>query len=297
MKNERIEQFLEITCRFVGYEERANDIRDELEDHIISKIEEYKGEGYTYEEAVDKALVDMGEAEKLSEQYKIAIPNRRVKYIVTVFLGLLSCISIAIIQNRLKGRFWGIVSLVFYILGYLILLMPIVKAQSAYNKYLKENPLFFIQVTNNPALRVGKNVIKIICFIGMVLMITLSYSEYASGVSIRESVIANLDIIPIAIVFPLVISIIFDMSGAVVYKEGMLLPTCFVKWDNILGYRWNRNYSGGEAYYMLQLKLKKENGKANKLFPRIANLYVGHYQMQQIEKIMASKKVPYCTYM
>lgn len=70
IENNTIENFLQSACSFISTEEKAKDMKDELEDHIYSYIEEYTQDGISSNAATNMALKQMGDPDILSKIYK-----------------------------------------------------------------------------------------------------------------------------------------------------------------------------------------------------------------------------------
>ena len=67
MVSQKIDKFLEITLSYIKYPFAKKDIKMELEEHILDKIDYYIETGYEREEAENQAIEDMGDPEEIGE--------------------------------------------------------------------------------------------------------------------------------------------------------------------------------------------------------------------------------------
>lgn len=65
MDNKRVEDFLENICNQISQEEVAKEVYLEMKDHVETMAEEYIEDGIEKEEAIEKALYNMGDPTKI----------------------------------------------------------------------------------------------------------------------------------------------------------------------------------------------------------------------------------------
>ncbi len=71
-KNVSIKKYIDTACGYIPYKKLRNRIRQELSDHIADMLDDYINICGDYTEAVEKALLDMGNPEELGKELKLA---------------------------------------------------------------------------------------------------------------------------------------------------------------------------------------------------------------------------------
>ncbi len=92
--NEKIQSYINKVCSQIKLREAHSEIKVELETHILERYEEFLEEGFSQEEALDKAIVQMGSATDVGKQFaKIHKPRPEwsvlVLSVLFVSLGIL----------------------------------------------------------------------------------------------------------------------------------------------------------------------------------------------------------------
>lgn len=221
--------------------------------------------------------------------------NKRLTYILILIVFMGSCIGIAFMQQGL--RFFQDISMICYCLAAIILLVTFIKSQIMDIRHAKQRPLMCIQVINNLAVKKGRRVKRIICFCGTILVLLCIYCDWRYGIGLMESIKDSSDLIINLGIWFLILSTAYNLDEINVYEDGILSLMYFAKWSNIIGYKVQRYPNKKGDSYALQLKLKKKNAKKQALFPKIITIWVEQEQIAQIEKLMETKNIPYCTYM
>ncbi|QIB26615.1 permease prefix domain 1-containing protein [Caloranaerobacter azorensis] len=62
MDNDKIKNYIKEVCKYIREDDVIEDIKNELNDHILTMTEDYIKAGYSKDESVDKAIKQMGDA-------------------------------------------------------------------------------------------------------------------------------------------------------------------------------------------------------------------------------------------
>jgi len=125
IKDSKIDAYINKICSHVRYKQAHNEIRDEFLDHLQEKTEEMVADGMEEKEAIEKSLLEMGDAEvigkQLNESHK-AVPEVGIILLTTSlsFIGLLTIYFI--VTNGIFSNvsiFYK--NMVFNIVGYIIM--------------------------------------------------------------------------------------------------------------------------------------------------------------------------------
>ena len=102
--NQKVNIYMDTVCSCVKFREAHNEIRSEIETHLIDTVEEHVKEGSSREEAIDMTIKQMGDpldlGRKLNEVHRPK-PEWSVLTLVLIF----STIGMAIIYTRNSGLF------------------------------------------------------------------------------------------------------------------------------------------------------------------------------------------------
>lgn len=142
----KIEKYIEEVCEMIKNRRVHENIKDELIDHIESIIGDYKDVGLTEEEAIDKALMQMGSSEvvgrDLNEVHK-AVPDWMLLGMTGLFI-LVGIFTLGFIQKNnalaLSSYFNFLGKTIIYAFGGIILAAFLLKIDyrkfKKYSKYL-----------------------------------------------------------------------------------------------------------------------------------------------------------------
>lgn len=104
LDNQKVNIYMDTVCSCVKFREAHNEIRREIETHLIDTVEEHEKEGISREEAIDMTIKQMGDpldlGRKLNEVHRPK-PEWSVLTLVFIFLT----IGMAIIYTRNSGLF------------------------------------------------------------------------------------------------------------------------------------------------------------------------------------------------
>lgn len=125
INNSKIDEYINEICSYVRYKQAHDEIKAELLDHFEEKLEDQMKEGLEENELVEKALLEMGDAEfigkQLNESHKSA-PELGI-ILLTIMLSFIGMFSIYfIVTNGIySNRSIFYKSAGFNILGYFII--------------------------------------------------------------------------------------------------------------------------------------------------------------------------------
>lgn len=112
-QNYKIQEYVDMVCAQIKYSEVHEDIKSELENHIVEMTEEYISQGISEGEAIDKALCQMGDAvtigRQLNETHK-ARPEWSLLVLTVLFVSF-GLITIYFIET--KGALYSAPSSMF----------------------------------------------------------------------------------------------------------------------------------------------------------------------------------------
>ncbi len=285
LQEKRIEEFLESACRFVSTEERANDIQDELRDHISNYIEEYRKEGMDYEEATNEALKQMGDPKILRELYKEKIlPKKKFKLIV---IGILYAILIysVVIGNIKYAISYPIVAIALSIVvfSYTVIIRDFRTANKLRKSLSDKNALFYIQNHKDSSIwtTFPKSQLQGMCLLTAILNFTLLIiGDGAIKTVLGFSVNALLFLVMMIINLPIAV----DKEVSIIYEDGIFICDEFISWDKIDGYRWNLQTFMGKSYRFIEFKKKGKILNAT-------HASVSDYQVSLIDEVLNTKNI------
>jgi hypothetical protein len=67
-RTDKINEYIDAVCSEVNFHEAHNEIRMELENHITELAEEYIDSGLSIDEAINKSIIQMGDAAVVGKQ-------------------------------------------------------------------------------------------------------------------------------------------------------------------------------------------------------------------------------------
>lgn len=262
-ENKNIQRFLQSACRFISTEERAIEIQDELRDHIYSYIEEYIEDGMGEEDATNMALKNMGDPNTLSKTYRDKTYRYRRLLHVSLIILLLSINAFSMIAyDRINGTNISITLffIIFINISFGLYTIGLIKTFKKDKELSKIEPIFYIQsykysTWDEKAIRCGQ--VLLIAISSLILINYIGNLDSRSPDAL-SNFLSTVDYITILLYFTIFISIYSPKSkNAIVYTEGILTYQSFMPWNNIQGYRLDKELIKGKTYYSLVFSLKK----------------------------------------
>lgn len=143
--NNEITSFCEEVCKYVSFKESHESLKEEVSLHINEKIDFYMCEGYSKNDALNKAIIDMGDPREIGIQFNKVYKGLVPWNILIGILGL-SIIGLLIIFNLgksiyINGGALGLKHIVSLCLGIGIIY---IMYNINYTIIFKQNNLFYI---------------------------------------------------------------------------------------------------------------------------------------------------------
>lgn len=287
-----IENFLQSVCRFVSTEERAQDIQDELRDHIDSYIDEYTRDGMDIEDATSKALKQMGDPYTLSTSFKDTISKKNRIFIASL-LGFFMIILLSLDIYAYMANIYTFVDAfihVIFITCCIPLINLLIKTSKKSKKLYKEDPLFYIQSYKESTwYESAFKPIKWLIIISFVINLIPDF-EFITKNGILFNNLSTITILIMDLI--LIIGLYFCPKAQknIVYPEGILTFESFIPWDKIAGYRWVKEHSKNKVIYSIELKFKKKSS-SHKYSLRGQLIKVSSYQINLIDEVLKSNNI------
>lgn len=263
-KNELINTFLESVCKYITTEERAKEIQDELRDHIYSYIEEYKANGIGEEEAVKMALNNMGDPNALSKNYKDKGSNfKRALYtFLIIFVLLINSISM-VLYDKIEGinMYSTLFIIIFVDLSFAMYTVDIIKSYKKEKELLNIDPIVYMKsykqsTWDEKAIKCGQILLFFISLLTFVPLVGNLNNPKTS--QIVSDLLWGIDCTTICLYAIICLSSISPKGkNAAIYTEGILTFQYFISWDNIEGYRVDREKIKGKDYYSFVFSFKE----------------------------------------
>lgn len=164
-------------------------------------------------------------------------------------------------------------------------------------KYRNIQPLMKLTVANITAVKRFRKGLKVAFGIWLFFIVLMIWADFKDGVSLVEDIIENGYTLMNWGFLAVLLSISYNLNETDIYEEGVLSLVHFSKWENIVGYRWQKYPNKKGDSYALQLKLKKSNSKKESIFSGALTIWVEDEQRPEIIKLMEEKHIPHRTYM
>lgn len=290
-KESTVDKFLQSVCRFVSTEERAQDIKDELKDHIESYIYEYTNDGFSVEEATSKALMQMGDPDTLSTDFKDKISNKNRIFTISLFLFFITSLSLTTIYayiNNIYSTVDLLMNMVIFV-TYTPFIFGTIRAYKKGKTLSKKEPIFHIQ--NYKESNCSEIVLKVIkwFFIISIALTILAFLADFKDVPKNEILKETFDMIHILNLY-IICTILFSClspkkQNNIVYDEGILTFENFIPWDNISSYRWTKEHSKGKVINSIELKFKFGRSYTQRI------IKVSSYQMNLVDEVFKSNNI------
>lgn len=142
----RIEDYLRLVTGQIRCKKACPCVEKELEDHIMDQMEVYVKDGMDEEEALDKAILEMGDPVEVGVEFD-RIHRPQMSWGMVLAVGILGILSV-VLQYRLKvaGNEMGLPhkQLVFTVVGFLLMLGVYYLDYSILGKYGKQIGAVFL---------------------------------------------------------------------------------------------------------------------------------------------------------
>lgn len=281
--DDKIKRFIEGVCNQLSSEETANEVRLEMEDHILNLVTEYKEKGLKEQEAVEMALSQMGDPTSIGRQLKVSHgSNNNMGLIVSIAaLFLASLVYFFFVANldiKIFDKIWA--GVIICSMGYQIYVM--LKTLKYAEKTTEEPIMIIRQIRARSSLEKlahGMVISPMSIILVLLIVANLQRDEFFS---------LNIWGFPIFLSIYLVLYISTDTYGRrfsrVLYKDGILTPTEFLTWDKIRTYRWLKSNTPKGIIH--ELKIQRFNSFVDLIIkvPEEQRSYVNEIMSENINK-------------
>ncbi|KGG81201.1 hypothetical protein Y919_02115 [Caloranaerobacter azorensis H53214] len=272
MDNDKIKNYVKEVCKYIKEDDVIEDIKNELNDHILTMTEDYIKAGYSKDESVDKAIKQMGDAKIIGRELNKAHCKKKDYFALFSFFMTLMLNGLFIyhlLYNNINSIF-------FWISTILIVISMSMMCYSIVNGYLKtrdkDNIIYCIRKVK------GISSFQTIFrwFFGFYISISL-FAIVADFISGKFDLINIIVLLQFSIIY---MNIEYSYRKPVlIYEDGI----SNVKWEDIKSYTWIKSHRKKGIVYELKLNLKKP-GKTL-LFK------VNEEQIKDITKILNEKGI------
>lgn len=295
-KEGKINQFLEDVSCLIADEKKAQDLKDELRDHINSKIEDLIAIGKSEELAVEQAITEMGEVKLLRKKYEVQPPTLILRKLIVLMVGAVICLASYLAKAYIEeGSIFFIMSAICIAIECVIGVGISFNAFRMLNLCKKQQSKCYIRPFMggpNDTKKKGLCITAIIACIFLGFLIWATYEDGYSGINGIVEVLTSFSGFLFLTAF--LISE-YDNRYGIVYDEGIMMPNRYLRWEHIQKYNWQIINHKGKKYYMLRLQYNT-TGKAY-IIPRSVSVQVNDTQKKAIEQLMAMHEIGYSAYM
>lgn len=146
----KMEEYLNKVTEQMRCKKARTSVAGELENHILDQMEAYKAEGMAEEDALDKAIIEMGDPVEVGVSLD-RIHRPQVSWSMLILIGIISVFSM-ILQFVLKDQmaeyaavgYMAERQILFLILGYILMLLVYYLDYSLIGKYATQIGIIFL---------------------------------------------------------------------------------------------------------------------------------------------------------
>ena len=261
--NKKVEDFLNRVERQVYTESSAQDIRNELLDHISALSEDYENSGLSQEAAVSKALLQMGDPQEIGYGFTDYEAMKKRKHLILFFkyssllMLVITLIPIFIEIDPSSGNIFKSDNLTilpnFISLFLIFYSTTLVLGHSV--KYLDIDTTPFAIVWPVKERFKWEYILCAIFFLPMVLIFILVYL-YEEGLN-GHALLAMWPILTLSYsIFAFFYKEKFRIPKVVLVHEGFVVKGRFLSFTRIASYTWTKDFlSKDQCHYKLILDL------------------------------------------
>lgn len=254
--DQRIERFLQNVEKQIYTEASSNLIRDELTDHIICLKDDYVDAGYTEDEAISKALLDMGDPKEIGYSFTDYDLMKKRKYIMYgLKLSSLAVIAVTIGIGHLLGA-----STFNELFPIFISLINVALAISA-GALIHGHSMKFLELDVTPYLilwptkeRFKWEYLVLSLFFMPIILLFFGLYFYEEGVS-SVTILSMWPILSIAYsIWAMTYSERYRIPKYMVVADGIVIKGKLVSWTAIESFNWSKDFlSKNPQHYKLTL--------------------------------------------
>ncbi|MTI67533.1 MAG: hypothetical protein FH753_13185 [Firmicutes bacterium] len=250
MDDVRINKYIEEVCNRISKDAVIKEIKEELYDHILGMTEDYKEAGFSYDEAVDKTLKQMGNPKKVGkglnnahrDRFNYSIMGITIfTVMVVLFTGFFGMKYSSF--DKLEWILFAILAPVSVFYNYKIL-SGILKGK--YN----EEPIFYIRRVYG----LSSMDLFFIWIFGFQILLML-FGNIMDFIEYDMDIFQFFSMVNILNIF--FIEILGKRRSTPIYSNGLQQVARFVKWEDMKSYRWIKSHRKGKIIYELKIELKR----------------------------------------
>lgn len=270
-RNDKIERFLERVEKQIYTENAAKDIKMELIDHIECLTEDYADSGLELEEAISKALLQMGDPDEIGYAFTDYDGMKKRKYWINFFkISSLLMIAITFLPSFLSINYNGIhfnfsetASMLpnLFNISFLFYSGSLLMGHSMKFLDLDTTPFAILWPVKE---RVKWEYIVIFFFFFPVIAIMVYIYFYEEGLN-YDTVIAMWPILTLSYgIWAMFYKEKFRIPKVVLVNEGFIIKGRFISWAGIYSYNWTKDFlAKDQRNYKLIINLfQSSNGSS-----------------------------------
>lgn len=282
--DKRIALFLDKVGNQINTEEEALKIKDELIDHIDCLTEEFIDMGYSNDEAISKALMQMGDPNEIGYSFTnrdvVRKRNQLIRMLRMLSIGLLiiGCVILFVFTEYSTESF-GSVIYFFNILNIIGFSSLTSHTNSKYLMNSEDIPILIIWP-------VKKHIYVEYIIIGIIFspILILFGTGLVLG-AIEDNTLWKLILLIIIFTFAIISTFLINklrIPKYIVTNEGLIVLGKFISWTAINNVRWLYSYYKNENTYMLQIL-------DNRGFPITRKIKVSNNQYEMVSSIISER--------
>ncbi|WP_304943504.1 permease prefix domain 1-containing protein [Vallitalea guaymasensis] len=282
--DKRIALFLDKVGNQINTEEEALKIKDELIDHIDCLTEELIDMGYSNDEAISKALMQMGDPNEIGYSFTnrdvVRKRNQLIRMLRMLSIGLLiiGCVILFVFTEYSTESF-GSVIYFFNILNIIGFSSLTSHTNSKYLMNSEDIPILIIWP-------VKKHIYVEYIIIGIIFspILILFGTGLVLG-AIEDNTLWKLILLIIIFTSAIISTFLINklrIPKYIVTNEGLIVLGKFISWTAINNVRWLNSYYKNENTYMLQIL-------DNRGFPITRKIKVSNNQYEMVSSIISER--------
>jgi len=262
LKDKRIQSFLTHVEQQIFTEHSADLIKEELLDHIECLIEDYKESDLSEDEAISKALLQMGDPREIGYSFTDYDAMKKRKYTMIGFkisslLAIVMTLLIGIFSSSGQMVIEDVTSMIPMMANFLNVWIIITTGSMIMGYSMK-----FIDLDTTPYLilwpvkeRFKWEYWAIALFFLPIVVIFFFIYFYEEGIS-TFTITALWPMLTISYsIWALVFSEKFRIPKCIVVNEGFIIKGRFISWTSISSYTWSKDFlAKNQEHYKLTLK-------------------------------------------
>jgi len=289
--DQRISSFLERVEKQIYTEEESNLIRDELEDHIYCLVDDYKDAGHSENQAISKALLQMGDPNEIGYSFTDYDGMKKRK---SIMFSLKITAALAIILPFVIPYFTGnsgpdsITSFLPMVINFSVLFMLFTVGSLLHGHSMK-----FLELDTTPYLilwptkeRFKWEYFAVSLFLLPMVLIFFGLYFYEEGLAIGS--ILNLwPVITISYgIWAIRHSEKYRIPKYMVVNDGFIIKGRLVSWTSVKSYMWSKDFLAKdfENHKLILTSYPREGQYEYK-----RTLSIHRRQKQYLERILREK--------